>query len=326
MYLSLILFIVGFVLLIKGADILVDGASSIAKKFGVSALFIGLTIVAFGTSAPELIVSVLASLKGSSDIALGNIIGSNIANSLLILGISAIIAPIFIKGSTITKEIPFSFLAVLAVSIMVNDYFLDGTIANSLGRIDGLILILFFCIFIFYTFGINREKEGMIEKIENEFEKKSKEYKTYVSVTMILAGLAGLALGGKWIVDGALVIAEIFGFSESLVGLTIVAVGTSLPELATSAMAALKGEKDIAIGNVVGSNIFNFLWVLGLSAIIAPISFNLALNVDLAILLFITIILYFLIFTGKKWVLTRREGIILVGIYILYIIYLFYRG
>lgn len=322
MFVDVILFIIGFILLIKGADVLVDGASSVAKKFGVSTFFIGLTIVAFGTSTPELVVSMYASFTGSAGIALGNVIGSNISNTLLILGVSAIIAPLVVKKATINKEIPFSLLAVIATGVLINDLFIDGNGPDLLTRIDGLILILFFVIFIYYTFGISRETENIFQKTVGEMKEDTKEYSNLVSVGMILLGLAGLSFGGKFIVDGAVSIALFFGLSEVLIGLTIIAIGTSLPELAASGMAAYRGKTDIAVGNVVGSNIFNILWVLGLSSIVRPIPLSAGLNVDIVILFSITILLLFLVYIGKKNMLGRWEGITLAMIYLAYIIYL----
>ena len=326
MILEITLFVLGFVFLVKGADVLVDGASSIGKRFGLSAFFIGLTIVAFGTSLPELIVSTLASIKGSSGLAMGNIIGSNISNTLLILGVSAIIAPLVVKKATVDKEIPFSLLAVIALVFLVNDIVLDGNGPNGLTRIDGLILLLFFVIFLYYTFGISKEKETLLEKAVDDIKGKEDEYKLSVASGMIVAGLAGLYLGGRWIVGGAISMATYFGISEALIGLTIVAIGTSLPELAASAVAAYKGKTNIAIGNVVGSNVFNILWVLGLTAIIAPIGFEFYLNIDFIILIFITILVMILVYVGKKNVLDKREGITLIAIYILYLVYLVIRG
>ncbi len=329
MLINIILLILGFVFLIKGADIMIDGSSSIAKRFGVSSFFIGLTVVAFGTSAPELVVSALASIKGSAGIALGNIIGSNISNTLLILGISAIVAPLVVRKTTIKKEIPFSLLAIIAVFVLANDFLIDGFIPNGLSQIDGIILILFFSIFIVYTFGISREKETIFQKTAEEIEEikdDSKDLSAFVSSLFIIFGISGLALGGNWIVKGSIGIAEIFGISEALVGLTIVALGTSLPELATSVTAAAKGKTDMAVGNVVGSNIFNLLWVLGLSSCIKTIPYSVFLNIDFFILFLITILLFFLIYFGKKNILAKWEGISLVVLYIIYIIYLIIRG
>ncbi len=309
---------------------MIDGSSSIAKKFNISSLVIGLTIVAFGTSAPELIVSAVAALKGSTGIALGNIIGSNIANTLLVLGIAAIIYPLIVKKDIVNKQIPFSLLAIVAVGILINDFLIDYVSPSSLTRIDGLILILFFSIFIYYTFSISKAKEGVLEGIKEDYRLSGsdeiKTYNNFVSIGMIIAGLVGLFLGGRWVVNGAIDMAKFFGMSEILIGLTIVAVGTSLPELAASAMAAKKGQADMAIGNVVGSNIFNLFWVLGVSAIINPITYNLVLNIDMLILLAITILLLFLIYTGKRNVLTKKEGITLLVLYICYLIFLVSRG
>lgn len=327
MYLTVILFILGFVFLIKGADIMIDGSSSIAKRFGLSSFFIGLTIVAFGTSAPELVISTLASVRGSSGIALGNIIGSNISNTLLILGIAAIIYPLVVRRAIVNKAIPFSLLSILAVGILVNDFLIDKTASNGLTRIDGLILILFFSIFIYYTFGTTKSKENIFQKTVGEI--KHEEPKTYTnstSISMIIFGLLGLAIGGKWIVTGAIAIANYFSLSEALIGLTIVAVGTSLPELAASATAAYKGRTDIAVGNVIGSNIFNLLWVLGLSSVISSISYNPALNADLLILLAVTVLLLFLIYIGKRNIIGKWEGIVLLGLYVCYLMFVVYRG
>ena len=323
MLIDIILFIFGFICLIKGADFLVEGASSIAKKYNISNLVIGLTIVAFGTSMPELIVSAFASAEGSVGVAMGNIIGSNISNTLLILGVSAIIYPLLVKRSTVNKEIPLSLLAVMAVWLMVNDKIIDGNIVNALSRIDGLILILFFIIFIYYTFGIKKIQSGILEEIGDE---KIKQYKFLTAAGLVFMGLVGLFVGGKWIVDGAILFAKYFGVSETLIGLTIVAIGTSLPELAASGMAAYKKKTDIAVGAVVGSNIFNLFWVLGISAIIRPMPFDASLNYDFLFLFVITILALLLIFIGKKNVIGRKEGWILVSLYIVYIIFLIFRG
>lgn len=315
--LTYFLFVVGFVLLIKGADWLVDGASSIARKLKISNIVIGLTIVAFGTSAPELIVNIMASMRGSSDIAVGNVVGSNIANILLILGISAIIFPLSVKKGTVFKEIPLSLLAVLALWFMANDVLLDGAVANSLGRIDGLVFLLFFIIFLYYTFGISKAQgqEGEV-----------KEHKTALSIFFVIIGIASLAIGGNWIVEGAILIAQQLGISEALIGLTIVAIGTSLPELATSAMAAYKKNPDIAMGNVVGSNIFNIFWILGASTLIHPINFSATMNFDIYFLVFTTALLFTVMFIGKKHTIERWQGVLFVLTYVAYLAYLVVRG
>ncbi len=326
MFLTIVLFILGFVFLIKGADLVIDGASSVAKKYGISTFVIGLTIVAFGTSMPEMIVSVMASIRGSSDIALGNIIGSNISNTLLILGVSAMIYPLLVKRATVNKEIPFSLLAILAVGFLVNDFLIDNSTPDGLTRIDGLILILFFSIFAYYTFGISKSKENIFEKVEGVLREEPKVYGNFISLGMVVVGSAGLAFGGQWLVNGAVKIAEVFGMSEALIGLTIIAVGTSLPELAASAMAARKKHTDIAVGNIVGSNIFNFLLVLGSSSTIHPIGYSRVLNTDMFILFGATILLLFLIYIGRRNVLGRREGAVLVALYAAYIGFLVWRG
>jgi cation:H+ antiporter len=316
-----ILFFLGFVLLIKGADLLVSGASSMANKFGVSALVVGLTIVAFGTSAPELVVNLLASLQGNTDIAIGNIAGSNIVNILLILGISAMIYPLTVQKGTTWKEIPFALLAIVVVTIMASDMFIDGASVSALSRIDGLVLIGFFIIFLYYIFGLAKASVG-----QPGTEEAIEQYSWVRSSLMVGGGIAGLVIGGKWIVDGAVVFASGFGVSEALIGLTIVAVGTSLPELATSAVAAYKRNADIAVGNVVGSNIFNIFWILGVSAIIRPLPMSPVLVIDLMMAIFATVLLFVVLFVGKRHVLERWQGGVFIVIYIVYIWYLIMRG
>ena len=310
-----ILFIIGFFLLIKGADFLVDGSASIAKKLKISGIVIGLTIVAFGTSAPEFIVNIFASAQGNTEIAIGNILGSNIANILLILGISAIIYPITAKKNTVLKEIPLSLLAAVVLGLMANDIIIDGADFSGITKIDGFILLSFFIIFLYYTFGITKSDKDIVEE-------EIKIFSHFKSVIFIILGLAGLAIGGKWIVDGAVQIAEFFNISQSLIGLTIVAVGTSLPELATSAVAAYKKQSDIAIGNVVGSNIFNIFWILGVSAVIRPLPFNTSSNGDITMTIFASIVLFLVMFIGKKRVIERWQGVFMVTTYVGYIVFL----
>ncbi len=319
MILNIGLLIVGFVLLIKGADILIDGSASIAKKFGLSSLLIGLTVIAFGTSAPELIVNIFASIAGSSDIGMGNIIGSNIANILLILGVAAIITNLEVADSIVKKQIPFSILAVVALFLLINSSLINGFGNDGLARSGGLVLILFFLIFLYYTFSISKS-----EKSENQ--ENIKQLSKKKSLLFILIGIVGLFVGGKLIVDSATIIALSAGLSEAFIGLTIVALGTSLPELAASVIAARKKQIQMAVGNVIGSNIFNLLWILGLSAVIHPIEFNAALNVDILFLIFVSLLLFVLIYTGKKMKFTRKEGYILVALYLIYIIGITFRG
>jgi cation:H+ antiporter len=269
----------------------------------------------------------MASIKESSGIALGNILGSNISNTLLILGVSAFIAPLAVKKTTITKEIPFLLLSILAVAILVNDLIIDGFNPNGLTRIDGLILVLFFSIFVYYTFGISREKNNIYQKTIGALREEKTEIDSIkFSVLKIIIGMTVLTIGGQWIVNGAITIAGLWGMSEALIGLTIVAIGTSLPELAASVMAAKKGNTDIAVGNVIGSNIFNLLWVLGLSSVIHPINYVLELNIDFAILFGVTIILLITIYLGKKNILGRLEGLSLVFIYFAYMTFVIFRG
>ena len=318
--LTYLLFIAGFVLLIKGASFLVDGASAMARRLNVSDLVIGLTVVAFGTSTPELFVNVIASAKGNTGIAIGNVLGSNIANILLILGVSSVIHPLEVTKGTVWKEIPFSLLAALVLGVMANDQLIDQKNFSALSRIDGLILLSFFSIFMYYSYSIAGEIEGVKQHVQME------EKSTVKSLFFVGAGLAALALGGKWIVDGAVVIAKNFGMSESLIGLTIVAVGTSLPELATSATAAYRRNAEIAVGNVIGSNIFNIFFVLGISSIIKPLPFNLKDNLDIGAVILASLLLFLFMFTGKKRSIDRWEGAIFLVLYAVYIIFLFVTG
>jgi cation:H+ antiporter len=311
--LTTILFFIGFVFLIKGADFLVDGAASIARSLNVSDLVIGLTVVAFGTSTPELFVNLIASFKGNTEIAIGNVLGSNIANIFLILGVSAIIYPLAVTKGTVWKEIPFSLLAAVVLSVMANDQILDKAGGAVLTRTDGLVFLCFFIIFIYYTFSIAARVDGLEQHVL------AKQQSWFKSSIYIMAGMTGLTVGGKWIVDGAIVLATILGMSESVIGLTIVAVGTSLPELATSAVAAYKKNADIAVGNVVGSNIFNIFFVLGISATIKPLPFRPKNNIDLGMVIFSSLMLFLFMFTGKKRSLDRWEGIVCLILYLGYV-------
>ena len=317
MILQFLILALGFVVLIKGADWLVKGGSSVAKRFGISSIVIGLTVVAFGTSAPELLVNVMASIKGSSGIVIGNVLGSNIANTLLILGVAAIIFPLVIKKGTVFIQIPLSLLAIVVLGVVANDILIDGNVANFITRIDGIIMLLFFCVFIYYTFSI--------AKIKGEPEKVIK-YTFFKSILFILGGMIGLAIGGEFVVRSAINIAKSFGVSESLIALTIVSIGTSLPELATSVVAAIKKKPDIAVGNVIGSNIFNIFWVLGFSAIIRPVVFVSVLNFDVLFVVFITLLLFIYMFVGKRDIIQKWQGASLATLYVAYIVYLVMRG
>lgn len=305
---------VGFILLIKGADFLVDGSSSLAKRFNVSTLMIGLTIVAFGTSMPEFIVNVIASFKGTTDIAMGNILGSNIANILLILGISALIYPLKVQHSTVWKEIPFSFLAAFILIILANDNL-------GLSRTDGIVMLSFFIIFLSYVFELARNN-----RIANKGTIKIKAYTTHKILLMIIFGLLAILIGGKMVTDGVVIIAKNIGISEFMIGLTIVAVGTSLPELVTSAMAAYRRETDLAVGNIIGSNIFNIFFILAISAIITPISIESYVNTDMIVLLIASFLPFTFMFIGERHNLGRWEGAGFILMYIAYIVYIIWRG
>ncbi len=317
--LSYILFIAGFVFLIFGANWLVDGAASLARRYRISHVVIGMTIVALGTSSPELVVNLVASFKGTADVALGNVLGSNVSNIFLILGVSAVIFPLAVNKNTLWKEVPFALLAALTIGIVANDLFLDGTVRSMIYRSDGIILVLFFILFMVYAFGIARDGEsGVASTI--------RAYPPGLSVVMVFAGLLALIAGGRWIVQGAVDIASSLGMSEALISLTIVALGTSLPELATCVAAAMKKNAGIVIGNVLGSNIFNVFFVLGTSAVVKPLPFNKILNFDILTGLVAVILLWiFLISSGKK-ILQRWHGLIFIALYAAYITALFARG
>lgn len=309
-----VLFVLGFVFLIKWADILVEWASSIAKKFKVSDLVIWLTIVAVGTSAPELVVNIMASIKWSAGIAIWNVLGSNISNILLILWISAIIYPISVKKATTFKEIPFSLLAVLVLWFVANDAIIDWANFSGITRIDWLVLLSFFAIFMYYVFGIAKSEKDLPEEVN------VKKMSVWKSILFIVLWLIWLTLGWQWIVDGAIHIATIFGMSETVIWLTIVAVGTSLPELATCVVAAMKKKSDIAIWNIIWSNIFNIFWILWLSAVINPLPFNVWLDRDVLMTIFATILLFVFILIWKKdSTVVKIEWIIMLVIYIVYV-------
>ncbi len=316
MGLTLLLLLVGFLILIKGADFLVNGASSLAKKFNVSNLAIGLTVVAFGTSTPEFVVNLISSLNGKTDASFGNIIGSNNFNLFFILGVAGMLCPIVIQRSTIRKEIPISLFAGILLFVLVNDGLLWGSDQNLLSRIDGIILCIAFSGFMVYVF-----KTMKNEQLENG-ESTIKLYSPVVSTLLVILGLVMLVGGGKLVVDGAVAIAVSFGLSERLIGLTILAIGTSLPELATSAVAAYRKNPDIAIGNVVGSNIFNILLILGITPIIQPLPYNTIINTDILVLIGGTILLIIFMFTFKQRMLDRKEAILLFLLYIAYTAYL----
>ncbi|MDJ0625310.1 MAG: calcium/sodium antiporter [Candidatus Caenarcaniphilales bacterium] len=308
-----VLFVLGFVLLIKGADILVEGSSSLAKKFRISNFIIGLTVVAFGTSAPELVVSGLASYQGSGDIAISNVLGSNIANTLLILGSTALICPLVVHNRTVRREIPLNFFSIFLLFLLSNDALIYGVQKSFISRVDASILLFTFVIFLFFTF---RSSSSRVDGEEFSEEPVLK------SILFILLGLLGLSIGGKWIVDGAIQIAQYFGVSKSFVGLTIIAIGTSLPELAASIMAAMKKNPDLAIGNALGSNLFNSFWILGSSALINPLPFDISNNIDLVVFFGACVLLTFFIVFGKRLTIIKWEGAVMLLAYLGYLSYL----
>lgn len=322
--LTYILFVLGFVLLIKGADFLIDGGSAVAAKFNVPQFIIGLTIISFGTSLPELIVNINASISGSAEIAVGNVFGSNIANVLLILGVAAIINPLPIRKAIYYSEIPFMLIATLLVGFIANASLFSESKALEISRVDGAILLLFFFLFMGYIFAIGKENKA--NNIKDDLNIKVMTMGR--AAGYILMGMAGLYVGGEWIVDGAIVISKSFGLSETFIGLTVIAIGTSLPELVTSAVAAAKKNTDIAVGNVVGSNIFNLLWILGISSVIKPLPFHLASNTDILVVIFSSTLLIFAVAIGKgkQPRVDRIEGVFFVLCYIAYIVYLVNRG
>lgn len=313
---NIILIIIGFALLIKGADLLVVGASKIAKKFNIPEIIIGLTVVAIGTSLPELVVSTTSALTGHSDIALGNVVGSNMANLFLILGVCSIVRPLRFKKETTFFENPF----VIAITGLL--FFLclnnDGT---EISRIEGGILLLLCIIFILYN--VIMAKRGEVkeegEEIQQDSEEPSK-IDTYKSILFIVLGIIGLKYGGDFVVDNAVVIAQAIGISEKLISLTIVAISTSLPELITSVTATLKGETDLAIGNIVGSQTFNILLILGTSSLLSPISYSVSYNKDMVLLLAGSIVFALFPFIGEKHKMTRENGILFVIVYVVYMI------
>jgi len=316
MVLAVLIVVIGFVALIFGANWMVDGASSLAKKYQISDLAIGLTIVAFGTSAPELVVNAIASYQEHSDIVIGNIVGSNNFNLFVILGLAGLIYPISVQSSTVWKEIPISLIAALLFFVLGNSFIFNNANAE-ISRIDGFILFASFCFFLFYVY---KQMKNDTE-VESVVMQKSS-FKIWV---LILGGLAGLIIGGHLVVSNGILIATNLGVSEKIIGLTIIAAGTSLPELVTSVVAATKKNSDIAIGNVIGSNIFNILLILSISSFIKPISFNTNFNFDILLLVWGTLFLFAAMFLGKRRKLDRWEAALLLITYLIYTSYLVWK-
>lgn len=305
-----VLLIVGFLLLIKGADFFVEGSAAVAKKLRVSTMIIGLTIVAMGTSAPECAVSIAASIKGSNAMAISNVVGSNIFNLMVVCGFCALFTPLIVHAKTLKQEFPFSVLAAIVMLIA-------GFIGMTLGRIDGVILLVLFAFFLAWMVKSALKARANAEDIEEE---NVKDLGNLQCLLYIIGGIIAIVIGGDLVVDSATEIARTFGLSENLIGLTIVAFGTSLPELVTSAVAAKKGEVDMALGNVIGSNIFNILLVAGIAATVSPMAFLMENVIDLVILIVMSIVVWSFASTKKK--IGRAEGVFMLIIYVAYIVYI----
>lgn len=319
MFISIILIIIGFVLLVKGADFLVDGASKLAKRFHIPEIVIGLTIVSMGTSMPELFVSITSAIEGHSDMAIGNVVGSNIVNLLFILGLSAIVKSIAFKRETRLIEIPLC----LAVSII---FMIVCNIGQDITRVEAIILLALFIMFIIYTIvmsfkGEEFDKEDNVEEEKDNDKSKNSALK---DIVFIILGVVALKFGGDLAVNNAVNVAQILGLSEKIIGVTILAIGTSLPELVTSVSSAMKGKSDIAIGNIIGSNIFNMLFIIGVSALINPITYNISYNKDMIILIIGTVILSLFPLIPPKNKMSRMNGIIFTIMYLAYMVSLFY--
>lgn len=312
--------LVGFVILVKGADYFVDGSSKIASYLRIPPILVGLTIVAFGTSSPEAAVSISAALKGSGDIALGNVVGSNIFNVTLIVGITAFLNPLRVERETIRKEIPFALLASVLILILISDMTLQSYSVNLISRGDGLILLLFFLIFLYYIFEVAKNSREKVMVEEKPVDKKT----LVKNVILSTGGLAAIIFGGNLVVKNSIEIAYSLGMSETLVGLTIIAVGTSLPELMTSVTAAVKKKSEIALGNIVGSNIFNVFFVTGTASTITPLTVDHKIFTDAVFLFISTIVL--LLFSSTHMKLSKLEGTSLVMAYIAYMIFIILRN
>lgn len=317
---AIVLLVLGLVILLAGAEGLVRGASSIAARSNISPLVIGLTVVAFGTSTPELVVAITAIFNQSTDIGIGNIIGSNIANVLLALGIAASLGTLTVSQSTVKKEIPFLILASIVLFVMSFDIMLGGG-ENFIGRIDGVLLLVLFSLFMWYVYTLSRKPPPIGIRLLQVFKFKSKSLSYPISLSMTIAGFIGLVLGATLTVNGAEIVARAAGVPELAIGLTILAIGTSLPELATTVIAVYRRKSDLAIGNIVGSNIFNFLWVIGVASVVSPLAVNQTLLLNIGIAAVVPIVLLVVLVTGKLR-LKRSAGILFLSLYALYIFYL----
>lgn len=314
---NILILIFGLALILGGANYLTDGASAVARRSGISPLVIGLTIVAFGTSAPELVISCVSAFNHNAGIAIGNVVGSNIFNILVIIGLTALVRPIKIERGILVNDIPLVILSSLVILVLGNGVLLDGDSENIITRSGGLILLLFFCIFLRYTFSIAKSSE---ESADDSTEIKS--MKTWVAAVAIVGGLGALIWGGQLFVDSASAIARSLNVSDAIIGLTIVAFGTSLPELATSIVAAVKNQPGLAVGNVVGSCIFNVFFVLGASAVISPLPLGGITNVDLLVLVGASLLFWIFGKVIRKMTFTRTEGAVMFLAYVAYTVYL----
>ncbi|HPR41312.1 MAG TPA: calcium/sodium antiporter [Candidatus Methanofastidiosa archaeon] len=319
MYMELFLIAIGFIMLVKGADYLIKGSSYIAQRFGVSYFIIGLTIVAFGTSLPEFIVNMISALKGSTDIAVGNIIGSNMANILLIVGVTAMIMPLDVNRYAKTRDIPYALFSSVLLLVLASDVIILGGQTNIISRFDGIVLLIGFLLFLFFI--LRRSRDEILDEQVYEAD-----YGFPKSLLFISAGVVALYIGGELIVDNAVALARNLSISEILISSTIVAFGTSLPELATSLIAAFKKNCDIAVGNIVGSNIFNILWVLGMSSIVTPIPIMDSLLLDMLLVIVATTVFLVMVHMGVESMIRRPKGMVLLALYIIYIAMLLIRG
>ena len=314
-----LLLLLGLGVLVKGADFLVKGASSLATHFGVSNLAIGLTVVSFGTSMPEMLVSLTSGLQNKPDLAIANVIGSNIANVLLVLGFAAIIRPLPVKNSTVVSEIPFSLSAALLLGFLANAHLFENRTEMVISRMDGMVLLSFFLLFMFYVYKNSRITKRTANVVASNG--------TVVpAIASITGGTLGLYFGGQWVVEGAVGLAQIWGINDALIGLTIVAIGTSSPELVASAMAAYRNQTDIAVGNIVGSNIFNLLWVLGLTSSIVELPFEVVSNTDLLVVIGSSTLIILALISSRNNTVRRAHGILFIGLYIAYLAYVVARG
>lgn len=312
--LDVLLLIAGLAALIKGADLLVSGSVSIASRLGVSTLVIGLTIVSFGTSMPEMLVTLVAGFRQNADLAIASVIGSNIANVLLVLGIAAVIRPLPVHDSTVVSEIPFSLTAALLVGFLANAALFSGNPELSISRLDGGILLFFFALFMLYVYKISREGAHSPGEVTTSLS-------SVRSVAYIALGVAGLYLGGGWVVDGAVGVAQFLNVDDALIGLTIIAIGTSSPEIVASLVAAYRNQSDIAVGNVVGSNIFNLLWVLGMTSSLVELPFEVVSNTDLMMVICSSALILLAIALSRNNSITRSHGIVFIALYAGYLFY-----